>query len=621
MKIKFYDNKESMLVDLTDCKPTSLFLAKKSNVKNIIIEINSAFFEYLNNQKNQNHFSNWLKNMSLTYRNVQYIYLAKAKDIISDDDITSYYEDLCKIKNTISKQFQNKDTKILDFSNGEYLLDSSKISFDINYIHKYNIIVDGDDANIVKSKIKKIADLIRSKTQSHYEQHLLTLYYLTQFEYRLEKDDMPPSLSRQLATIIKSNAQYICCVGYARLYTEIMKELGIDSQTNIVPGHIRARVYLKDPKYNINGIYLVDPTYLCRTSGNDKRFFHYNYYSNISIGKMISDKIAHSSKSKLIEEDYLSKLNQYYTIVKQTLNHKFENRQDFITYLGALRLRYPKNFYINNLYNIECLNARKYSISYTNMELSNLLGFSLNFNSAEYQLDNINKNNKNLAKILIIKLNYYINKYTEKKITKSDILKFFNRNQFKTSIDDFKNEIKFYKSPKEDRMKSLNKLKEEFSEREDKNENNEVSQKTFDKVLRKSHSVPKFVKEELKERMKASILKNQKTYKYFQIKDILREAEFCILKPDTYLYKGIKKYEYNSDTNSINSNIVNELGEKYLKYHNRNFTRLSDKKYFELEKNTPDISENTMERAINEIKKLVNEQDYDLFKQSPELSK
>ncbi len=627
MKIKYYDNKDSMIVDLTDCKPTSLFLAKKSNVKNIVIKINSDFFEYFSKQKNQEYFSHWLKNMNISYKDVQYIYLAKTKDIISDDDITSYYDDLSRIKNTISKQFQNKNIKILDFSNGEYLLNSSKISFDINNIHKYNIIVDGDDANIVKSKIKQIADLIRSKTQSPFEQHLLTLHYLTQYKYRLENNNMPLSLSRQLATIIKSNAQYICCVGYARLYTEIMRELGIDAQTNNVPEHLRARVYLKDPKYNINGIYLVDPTFLCKTSNNNNHFFYYNYYSNVSIGKMIADKIAHSSKSKLIEENYLSKLNQYYTVVNEALNHKFKNRQDFLTYLESLRIRYPKNFYIKDLYNIECLNARKYAISYVNMEVSNLLGFNLDCNIIDYQLDDINKKDKNLANVLVIKLNYFLNKYTTKKITKNDLLKFFNRNQFKTSANDLKNEIEFYKSPKEDRLKSLSNLKKEFSEREDNNANNEVSQKTFDKVLRKSRSVPKFVKEELKERinqrMKDSILKNQKTYKYFQIKDILKEAEFCILKPDTYLYKGFKKYEDNSETNSINSNIDNELGEKYLTYHNRNFTNLSDKEYFEIEKNTPDIDENTMAKAIDTIKKLVDEKDYDLFKQAPapELSK
>ena len=55
MKIKFYDNKDSMIIDLTDCKPTSLFLTKKSNVKNIVIKINSDFFEYFSKQKNQDN--------------------------------------------------------------------------------------------------------------------------------------------------------------------------------------------------------------------------------------------------------------------------------------------------------------------------------------------------------------------------------------------------------------------------------------------------------------------------------------------------------------------------------------------------------------------------------------
>ena len=62
---------------------------------------------------------------------------------------------------------------------------------------------------------------------------------------------------------------YIVCVGYSKIFCQLLSELGINSNLVYIEpkngggGHARVIVKVIDEKYNINGVYVFDPTWDC----------------------------------------------------------------------------------------------------------------------------------------------------------------------------------------------------------------------------------------------------------------------------------------------------------------------------------------------------------------------
>lgn len=84
-------------------------------------------------------------------------------------------------------------------------------------------------------------------------------------EYKLENENMDWTQSRKIVPIL--NSDYIVCAGYVELYRELLSRFDIPVMDYTLlrkdddrKGHSIAQVYIKDPKYNIDGVFYCDPT-------------------------------------------------------------------------------------------------------------------------------------------------------------------------------------------------------------------------------------------------------------------------------------------------------------------------------------------------------------------------
>ena len=116
-----------------------------------------------------------------------------------------------------------------------------------------------EDFILMRNKIDYIVDNVKEKKLSNFEAVIYVYDIVKSFNYKMS-DSME---GRQLHKIF--NTTSIVCTGFSRIITEVLNELGIRAgiykllTNNSL--HTRCLVHIVDPKYNINGIYSMEPTW------------------------------------------------------------------------------------------------------------------------------------------------------------------------------------------------------------------------------------------------------------------------------------------------------------------------------------------------------------------------
>lgn len=128
-----------------------------------------------------------------------------------------------------------------------------------------------------------------TKDLSPFEKYIYIFNVVKQFKYYKENEN-DKRLSRNLYDIL--NNEYIVCVGYSVLLRDLLKKVGINSigisisvdtsydddntmTSTTRSGHARAYIYIIDPKYNIDGFYIADPTW--------NNFMHEDIYTHLAL--------------------------------------------------------------------------------------------------------------------------------------------------------------------------------------------------------------------------------------------------------------------------------------------------------------------------------------------------
>ncbi len=145
-------------------------------------------------------------------------------------------------------------------------------------INNNNYLYDTGEYNFEEIKLESLISKIRNANLSPLEKYLAA--YDVVKHYRPYKEDKSnASRSRQLKYILKDDNDYIVCVGFARLLSELLNRIGIPNKYIHVDvdksydntdehdvinvshvGHARNLIKIDDDKYNIHGIYLADAT-------------------------------------------------------------------------------------------------------------------------------------------------------------------------------------------------------------------------------------------------------------------------------------------------------------------------------------------------------------------------
>ena len=177
------------------------------------------------------------------------------KDLFCDEikklvDFTRGFKDLTfEIEiDEYSLAFFNKH-KILEFD------DSNNYIF--KYV-KYDKVYDKKTLINTNNRLNYILEFINKSNLSNYEKYLCIYNMVKEYgKKKINKKDL--SSSKSIFDIVLKN--YIDRDGYNNLLLDLLNRVGINSV--IIDSNIndnsKLLIYLKDEKYNINGMYLADP--------------------------------------------------------------------------------------------------------------------------------------------------------------------------------------------------------------------------------------------------------------------------------------------------------------------------------------------------------------------------
>lgn len=221
---------------------------------------------------------------------------------------------ICEADNVYFECDKNNLLKVLSLCeniNCPIVIDGTKISleeykelldkYDFNklynrnikvYYQKYNEAINIFELYSISCQIDFIAKKIKKYNLSPFEQLILVYDIVKNNVYIKENDNDSPFTSRTLNNIL--NNDYIVCAGYVTMANAILKSLG-NNVTSILcdnDTHCRGIIYINDKKYNIDGVYVFDPTF-DRKKGNDNEYFidNYNYFS---LPYYIAEKSSHT---------------------------------------------------------------------------------------------------------------------------------------------------------------------------------------------------------------------------------------------------------------------------------------------------------------------------------------
>lgn len=213
------------------------------------------------NEINQNYETNYIEHDIILIENVS-------------SDTKSIYDFIRNNKN-LKLTFEPKNYKNLveEFKNEN--------------IENLTILIKNSDENIpykdfckMYLKLDEIKKIVEHYNFSPLEQVLFVYDIVKSNKYNKESLDENYNISRNLNQIV--NNDKIVCVGFANLIDFILTNLGFKTDfiyTKYKDGrdnHIRNYLHLKDEKYNIDGIFVLDATWDSRK--NDSYLNNYYYF-------------------------------------------------------------------------------------------------------------------------------------------------------------------------------------------------------------------------------------------------------------------------------------------------------------------------------------------------------
>jgi len=177
---------------------------------------------------------------------------------------------------------------------------------------------------------------------SPFEKYIYAYNITKQFkEYK--ENEQNKNDSRKLYSLLVN--EYMVCVGYSRLFGDLLSKMGIENKDlsigvdvsyddvsnyelefrESIPteyaGHARRYVHIVDPKYNLDGYYISDPTW-----DNDLTHDYYNHLA-------MTDKEVTNAQRYLFFNEYLDVFN-------------INNLDEYIEKMNRIRKKYHYNDFI-----------------------------------------------------------------------------------------------------------------------------------------------------------------------------------------------------------------------------------------------------------------------------------
>lgn len=257
------------------------------------------------------------ENKKLNYeefnKNIEALKSIIKNDFHINDEINIKNNIIYNKDNTPAYKFikQNKHLEIIfTVTDFKEIIDAFKdedySNLKISFKNSDDIISYKEFYNMYK-KLNEIVEFINHYNLSPLEKVLFVYDIVKANEYKMENKDENYGISRNLNKII--NNDKIVCVGYANLIDFLLKNLGIKSNIIILGyndkdvQHERNYIYLKDNKYNIDGMFFLDATW--DSKKNDNYIDNYVcFLKPLNFFKRIrpTEYVVYPSKFKLLEK-------------------------------------------------------------------------------------------------------------------------------------------------------------------------------------------------------------------------------------------------------------------------------------------------------------------------------
>ena len=186
--------------------------------------------------------------------------------------------------------------------------------------------------------IDEIVSLIKSKNYSPLEQLIYAYDIVRNNRYNEESENEDDKVSRDLSSVVTGDK--IVCVGFTNLFNAILNKLQIRNMDYNLEainkgesGHVRSLVYLQDSKYNIDALYLFDPTW--NSMRDDYNCYDDYYFFGKTFSQMKNFDLSNGLKSKMFAINSSKEIEEF----EQKLNklHSFGERMYFIITSNAVR--------------------------------------------------------------------------------------------------------------------------------------------------------------------------------------------------------------------------------------------------------------------------------------------
>ena len=167
-----------------------------------------------------------------------------------------------------------------------------------NYKTKYNYYdyVNGDKAVDTLNYVNNIKNYVKHFNLSKIETAMF-VYDLTRERTYKETTSNNISKSRSLSEVY--NSEEIVCAGFSQIYSAILNELGIKTDTVIYRnideskhvGHMANIIYINDNKYDISGVYETDVTWGSKKEDSNTYLNSYKTFMNSIISTIKYKKV------------------------------------------------------------------------------------------------------------------------------------------------------------------------------------------------------------------------------------------------------------------------------------------------------------------------------------------
>lgn len=293
-KYKFDESTPKCLVDIIQGNNKILFELLSNgcinkdiiNVDKIVIDDDfMQLYDYVKNNSNINEFDPLLTKMS----NLKTVNLTNFNNVRLDEDLVYIVNESNKekIKETIKtlkdrKDFNKNVIIECDRPDINYLTELGTIlgnrvlvrpqhnqnigysTYTIEEIKRKELILDTYASSILESKDKDG----NKKELSPLEKYLAAYKIVTSFSHYIREDKSKdnPDVSRAVYQLIGVDDVKYVCSGYVNLLIDLLERVGLSEELNwsvkaANEYHARILIRIKDPKYNIDGIYMGDPTW------------------------------------------------------------------------------------------------------------------------------------------------------------------------------------------------------------------------------------------------------------------------------------------------------------------------------------------------------------------------